>query len=41
VPLDQFLDRARLLVRAAHHAMGGPRERPDALCDAVHALLNA
>ncbi len=39
VPLDTFLERARMLLRAAHHAMGGPRGQPQPLCDEVHRLL--
>jgi hypothetical protein len=39
VPLDQFLARARGLDRALHHALGRPRNRPQALCEAVHRLL--
>jgi Fe-S-cluster containining protein len=40
IPLDTFMERARLLLRAAHHAMGGPRGRPQPLCDEVHRLLS-
>ena len=39
VPLDSFLAKARRLERAAHHAVGGPRNRPQALCTAVKTLL--
>jgi Fe-S-cluster containining protein len=38
---DDFLDGARACLRAAHHAAGGPRLRPEALCVAVDALLEA
>jgi Fe-S-cluster containining protein len=39
VPLDQFVERARHLLRAAHHALGGPRGQPEPLCDVVHQML--
>jgi hypothetical protein len=38
-PLDDFLARVRKLERAAHHAIGGPTYRPEALPDAVHRRL--
>jgi Fe-S-cluster containining protein len=38
-PLDDFLARARRLERAAHHAVGGARGRPEALCHAVAKRL--
>ncbi len=41
VPLDEFLVKARQLDRATHHAIGGKRGRPEALCVAVHRLLLA
>lgn len=37
--LDAFFDNARSCLRAAHHAIGGERMRPSALCDAVFELL--
>jgi Fe-S-cluster containining protein len=39
VPLDQFIVRTRKLLAAAHHAVGGPKRRVEALCDVVHDLL--
>lgn len=39
VPLDTFMERARLLLRATHHALGGPKGRPEPLCDAVYRML--
>jgi Fe-S-cluster containining protein len=41
VPLDQFVARTRKLLAAAHHAVGGPRGRVEALCDVVHEMLAA
>lgn len=38
--LDAFVGNARSCLRAAHHAIGGPRMRPAALCDAVFELLS-
>jgi len=38
--LDAWVERARGGVRAAHHALGGPRQRPAALCEAVYRLLS-
>ena len=38
-PLDDLVRSARALMRATHHAIGGPRRRPTALCVAVHELL--
>lgn len=39
VPLDQFIARTRKLLAAAHHAIGGPKGRVEALCEVVHELL--
>jgi hypothetical protein len=39
VPLDQFIARTRGLLAAAHHAVGGPRGRVEALPNIVHHLL--
>jgi Fe-S-cluster containining protein len=39
-PLDEYIVRADRLMRAAHHAIGGERNRPGALCDLVYALLS-
>jgi hypothetical protein len=39
VPLDQFIARTRGLLGAAHHAIGGPRGRVEALPNIVHHLL--
>jgi Fe-S-cluster containining protein len=38
--VDDFVERARAGIRAAHHALGGPRMRPQPLADAVAALLD-
>ncbi|HKA86101.1 MAG TPA: YkgJ family cysteine cluster protein [Haliangiales bacterium] len=38
-PLDDFIDQTRALARSMHHALGGPRLRPDALCRAVWEAL--
>ncbi len=38
--LDGFMGQARGRLRAAHHAIGGPRMQPMALCDAVYELLD-
>ncbi|MFO0576584.1 MAG: hypothetical protein U1A78_21470 [Polyangia bacterium] len=40
-PLDEYLRGARTVLIAAHHAMGGERRRPQALCEAVHRLLQS
>ncbi len=40
-PLDDFVEQTRLLARSMHHALGGPRLRPDALCRAVWEALHA
>lgn len=37
--LDAWVEQARGLLRALHHAIGGPRQRQAALCEAVHELL--
>jgi len=37
--VDAFVDNVRAFNRAAHHALGGPRREPRALCDEVHRLL--
>lgn len=37
--LDAFINDARIRIRAAHHAIGGPRMRPASLCEAVYTLL--
>jgi len=39
VPLDNFVERTRILMLATHYAMRGTRGRPEALPHAVHALL--
>ncbi len=38
-PLEEFLDKTRSLAMAVHHALGGPRGRPEPLCAAVHERL--
>jgi Fe-S-cluster containining protein len=40
-PLDDFVEQTRMLARSMHHALGGPRLRPDALCRAVWEALHA
>jgi hypothetical protein len=37
--LDGFVARARGILRAAHNALGGPRGRPEEICDVVAALI--
>jgi hypothetical protein len=37
--VDDFIENVRAFTRAAHHALGGPRREPRALCDEVHRLL--
>lgn len=37
--LDEWMENARATLRAMHHALGGPRLAPAALCDAVAELL--
>lgn len=39
VPLENFVERTRILLRATHNAMRGTRGRPESLPHAVHALL--
>ncbi len=39
VPLDNFVERTRILLLATHNAMPGPRGRPEALPHVVHAML--
>jgi len=41
VPLDNFVERTRILLLATHNAMAGQRGRPEALPLAVHALLTS
>jgi Fe-S-cluster containining protein len=41
VPVDHLMRSVRLLILATHHAMGGPRCRPKAACQAVYELLTA
>jgi Fe-S-cluster containining protein len=38
-PLEEFLDKTRSLSMAVHHALGGPKGRPEPLCKAVHDRL--
>jgi Fe-S-cluster containining protein len=38
-PLDDYVDKARTLLQAAHIAVGGAPGHPWALCEAVHGLL--
>jgi Fe-S-cluster containining protein len=38
--LDAWLARARGAMAAAHHAIGGPRQRAASVCDAVYELLS-
>jgi hypothetical protein len=38
-PLDEFVVRARNALRVAHNALGGPTNRPAALCQAVRDRL--
>jgi Fe-S-cluster containining protein len=38
-PLDQFVEKSTAFLRVAQHAMGGPVNRPLALCQAVYELL--
>lgn len=40
-PVDTALTEARLLSRAMHHALGGERLRPEALCQAVWDVLES
>ena len=36
---DEFVDKAHALLRATHHAAGGPLRRPRSLCVGVHERL--
>jgi Fe-S-cluster containining protein len=36
---DAWYEQARGAVRAAHHAIGGPKQRPASVVEAVHAIL--
>jgi hypothetical protein len=38
-PLDEYLRGADRVMQGAHHALGGPRRRPSALCVAVYEIL--
>src|SRR5262249_38718337 len=38
-PLEEFLDKTRSLAMAVHHVLGGPKGRPEPLCQAVHDRL--
>lgn len=40
-PLDEYINGARQVLRAAHHALGEPRNRPAALCELVYRQLDA
>jgi Fe-S-cluster containining protein len=40
VPLDEFVANAARLLKAAHAAAGGARDRPAALCAAVYQILD-
>ena len=40
-PLDRFLKRAGSVNAAMHHALGGPRQKTVALCEAVYGLLTS
>ncbi len=37
---DAWFSRARGAVRAAHHAIGGPKQRPTSIVEAVHERLS-
>jgi Fe-S-cluster containining protein len=37
--LDVWMENARGALRAAHHAIGGPKQRPASVCEAVYELL--
>jgi Fe-S-cluster containining protein len=39
--VEEFVDNVRAFTRAAHHALGGPRREPRALCDQVYLLLSS
>ena len=38
-PVDDFVERTRRVVRAAHHAIGGRKSRPAAMCVVVYEML--
>jgi Fe-S-cluster containining protein len=40
-PLDDYLKHADLILRAAHHALGGERRRAQSVCEAVHRQLQS
>jgi hypothetical protein len=40
-PLDEYRIGASRLLRAAHHALGGEKKTPMAVCEAVHRLLQS
>jgi hypothetical protein len=40
-PLEDYLVKTTRLIRALHHAIGGKKNTPAALCDAVHAKLTS
>jgi hypothetical protein len=40
-PLDEYMKHADLILRAAHHALGGERRRATALCEIVHRQLQS
>ena len=40
-PLDEYMKHADLILRAAHHALGGDRRRATALCEVVHRQLQS
>ena len=40
-PLDEYLVNAEAVLRALHHSTGGERKRTQALCEAVHRLLQS
>ena len=37
--LDAWVEESRGRIRAAHHAIGGPKQTPASLCDAVYELV--
>jgi Fe-S-cluster containining protein len=40
-PLERYVEEAQRADRAMHHALGGPKNRKQALCIAVHELLQS
>lgn len=40
-PLDEYMKHADLILRAAHHALGGDRRRAQSLCEVVHRQLQS